>query len=126
MASGTAKVSYRTNAHAINVMVNYEEPWGDEVGVGWALIVMKCHRELQHLDPGYRIAQIKEKFGGLRYYFDSSVPYDSITYDIMRCVVNESEAQCARTCELCGAEGTLRNNGGWYKTLCDQHTKDKT
>ena len=107
-------------------MVNYEEPWGDEVGVGWALIVMKCHRELQHLDPGYRIAQIKEKFGGLRYYFDSTVPYDSITYDIMRCVVNEAEAQCARTCQLCGAEGTLRNNGGCYKTLCDEHTKDKT
>jgi len=106
-------------------MVNYEEPWGDEVGVGWAPIVMKCHRLLQHLDSGYRILQIKEKFGRLRYYFDSTVPYDSITYDIMHYVVNEAEAHCARTCELCGVEGTLRNNSGWYKTLCDDHAKEQ-
>ena len=107
------------------VDMNYEEPWGDEVGVGWAPIVLKCHRELQHLDPGYRITQIKEKFGGLRYHFDSTLPYDSITHEIMQYVVNEAEAQCARTCEVCSAVGTLRNNHGWWMTRCDDHTSER-
>ena len=105
--------------------MTYEEPWGDEVGVGWAPIVLQCHRELQHLDPGYRITQIKEKFGGLRYYFQSTVPFDAITYDIMHHIVNTAEEHCARTCELCGAEGNSRHNGGWYKTLCDGHAKEQ-
>ena len=105
--------------------MTYEQPWGDEVGEGWGPIVMECHRQLNHLDPGYRIGQIKEKFGGLRYYFYSTLPFDSITYDIMHYIVNEAERQCARSCEVCGTGGRLRSNSGWYKALCDDHAKEQ-
>ena len=103
----------------------YPEPYGLECKDGWKKIIERTHEKLVYIDPNYTILQIKEKFGGLRYYFISTLPYDSITYDIMHYVVNEAEAHCARTCELCGAEGTLRHNSGWYKTLCDEHAKDQ-
>lgn len=106
--------------------MSYEKPWGDEVGEGWAPIVMECHRQLNHLDPGYRITQIKEKFGGLRYYFDSSLAFDHLTHDVMDCVVTAAEYRCSITCEVCGAGGSLRKNHGWCKTLCDDHLRKES
>lgn len=36
----------------------------------WYPIIKETHDRLTKLIPGYNIAQIKEKFGGLRYYID--------------------------------------------------------
>jgi hypothetical protein len=36
----------------------------------WYPIIKRTHERLTELIPGYNIAQIKDKFGGLRYYFD--------------------------------------------------------
>lgn len=38
-------------------------------GHEWYPIIKQTHDELTRLIPGYNISQIKEKFGGLRYYF---------------------------------------------------------
>ena len=105
--------------------MSYEQPWGDEVGEGWAIHVLECHRQLKHLDHGYRISQIKEKFGGLRYYFDSSLAFDHVTRAVMDSVVIAAEYRCWITCEVCGAGARMRYNSGWYKTLCDEHAKEQ-
>lgn len=105
--------------------MGYDEPWGDEVGEGWMPHVLECHRQLKHLDNEYLISQIKQKLGGLRYYFSPSVACDDLTSDIMDSVVRAAEYSCSYTCELCGHAGTLRNNHGWYKTLCDEHTSER-
>lgn len=36
----------------------------------WADLLREAHAQLEELAPGYNIAQIKDKFGGLRYYWD--------------------------------------------------------
>lgn len=36
----------------------------------WYPAISQAHEQLSRLVPGYNISQIKEKFGGLRYYFD--------------------------------------------------------
>jgi hypothetical protein len=36
----------------------------------WFFIISFTHDRLKALVPGYNIAQIKDKFGGLRYYYD--------------------------------------------------------
>lgn len=36
----------------------------------WEAVLREADRQLQELVPGYNIAQIKEKFGGLRFYID--------------------------------------------------------
>lgn len=90
------------------------------IGEGWVSIVREVHDKLKHLDPHYQIDDIKEKFGGLRYYFTPSLPWDDITVRIMDDVVSAAEYRCSYTCEVCGERGRARP-GGWVKTLCDEH-----
>lgn len=60
-----------------------------------------------------RVAQIKEKFGGLRFYYDGGDDYISG-------LVTMAESWAGRTCETCGERGKQRG-GGWIRTLCDKH-----
>lgn len=60
-----------------------------------------------------RVAQIKEKFGGLRFYYDGGD-------DHISGMVTMAESWAHRTCETCGNKGEQRS-GGWIRTLCDTH-----
>jgi len=86
-----------------------------DVDEGWYQLVIDCDRELTQIDPNYQIAQIKQKFGGLRYYFQPSLPN---TYKAMNEVVTKYETIAAVTCESTGKTGALmRSKSGWYRTL---------
>lgn len=69
-----------------------------------------CHCE-SYKSSHPRAVQVKEKFGGLRFYMSS-------TNDEIRDLVSNVEALSFKTCEDCGSPGTLRQTG-WYRTLCD-------
>jgi hypothetical protein len=90
------------------------------VGPGWLDIVIECDLQLEALDPGYTIHQVKEKFGGLRYYYGVT---ENATKEIrlaMDEVVRGAEEIAAVTCEECGNPGEFRSsNPGWMRTLCD-------
>jgi len=60
-------------------------------------------------------AQVKEKFGGLRFYIDGG---DDWVYG----AISMAESMSYRTCEVCGAPGKTRGTG-WIRTTCDEHTK---
>lgn len=90
------------------------------VGAGWSELVKECHKRLSSFDPHYKVLQIKEKFGGLRYYFSPSVPvYTNIMHDR----IIELEKKSFTICEVCGSSGRLRKTKqtNWNKTLCDKH-----
>ncbi len=92
-----------------------------DVGEGWYQLVVDCDKELTQIDPHYTIAQIKEKFGGLRYYFHSS---QSDTSEAMHKVVKKYEAIALITCEATGGLGVLMKGvGGWLKTLNPEYAK---
>lgn len=60
--------------------------------------------------------QVKEKFGGLRFYYyggDAEVSG----------MVRMAESWAGQTCETCGDPGTIRH-GGWIRTLCDKHEEE--
>lgn len=59
--------------------------------------------------------QVKEKWGGLRFYVNSSDDY-------IDGAIALAESLSLRTCEQCGAPGKPRG-GGWVRTLCDSHVK---
>lgn len=64
------------------------------------------------------IAQIKEKFGGLRFYLDFI--HESI-YDEVSKLVDEMEKEAEKTCEYCGQNNdvtTSANGGYWIRTRC--------
>lgn len=92
-----------------------------DVDEGWYQLVIDCDRELTQIDPHYQIAQIKEKFGGLRYYFH---PSQSDTSNAMHKVVAKYEAIAAGTCEATGGLGMLMKGvGGRLKTLNTEYAK---
>ena len=61
--------------------------------------------------------QVKEKFGGLRFYVDGG---DEYTNGLIRAAEDASY----ETCEDCGVPGTLRK-GGWWATLCDKCDEER-
>jgi len=96
-------------------------------GIGWYNLIYtltNCiDRRLEHLnkDGGNRkviIAQIKEKFGGLRYYADGDID------EQMDGMIDFAESLSYTICEECGAPGKLRS-GGWLRTLCDKHEEER-
>lgn len=59
------------------------------------------------------VDQVKEKFGGLRFYYHGG---DDTVYGMVRM----AESWADVTCEKCGDPGE-RRHGGWVRTLCDKH-----
>jgi hypothetical protein len=113
------------NEWGIGADMSYPEPYGLECGTGWKGIVDHTHEKLKYIDPDYKITQIKEKFGGLRYYFDTSLYYGSIAHEIMDDIVKSAEYEASNTCEICGtskygAEVETRVERGWYYTYCKE------
>jgi hypothetical protein len=71
------------------------------IGRGWWPIVWKLHAALLELDPDYRISQIKEKFGGLRYYAD----FENVSWQDAEPLIAAAEKAASETCEVCGQPG---------------------
>ena len=55
-------------------------------GPGWKNLIKELDSKMSAIDPDYTIEQIKEKFGGLRYYFSSNSHNADAMYDLLRFV----------------------------------------
>lgn len=84
------------------------------VGPGWAGLIDNVF-DAKPLDV--RITQVKEKYAGLRIYTDrKDKEFDDLLFDAQ----NES----LTICEECGKPGLVRE-GGWWTTLCDEHSQGR-
>jgi hypothetical protein len=88
--------------------------------IGWQPMVeelcSKIHARVIECDIVFEIAQIKEKFGGLRFYYDFNDERDETIADW----IAEAERLSFKICEKSGAEGSMHIKGkgyGWMKTL---------
>lgn len=96
--------------------------FGFEVGDGWEPLIRECAAKLEAINDLIRnpeqhivAAQVKEKFGGLRFYIDSyPAEYDKEVTEAIRI----AEAKADETCEDCGAAGSAKGSTGWISTLC--------
>ena len=98
------------------LLKKYEIPYprcGAGVGDGWLPLLERLIVDLIALGWNKECAQIKEKFGGLRFYLD----YTSPALDAR---IDQAETESLRTCEVCGAPGK-RGGSGWISTRCDAH-----
>jgi hypothetical protein len=119
--------------------------WGFEIGDGWYQILDSlCDQIQSHINWSHKnhkwdlewnekhpeeprsvrepveqvvAVQVKEKFGGLRFYYDGGD-------DTIDGMVRMAESWAANTCEECGNLGTMRT-GGWIRTLCDEHEEQR-
>lgn len=86
-----------------------------EINEGWFDIVEELCENILLADPleSFCVSQIKEKFGGLRFYVNSP------TSEEIKNLIRYTENKSFFVCELCAS-----NNGskiimeGWIRTLC--------
>lgn len=69
-----------------------------------------------HVNTGFKVDQVKEKFGTLRFY-------SGVTDDIQK-YIYLAERLSEVTCEVCGKPGELQSPRGWYSTVCKDHKKE--
>jgi hypothetical protein len=84
------------------VLTRFAPGWGADIDCaqGWWPILADLDRQIAAIAPDYRVHQIKEKFGGLRFYYAlDEVGSDPRIDDL----IEAAEQVAARTCELCGA-----------------------
>ena len=77
----------------------------------------KLRLELEQETENVPVAsQVKEKFGGLRFYVDRAIEkhYHYIHF---------AESMSYRTCEECGVPGKYYTEG-WHRTLCLKHAEE--
>jgi len=95
---------------------------GITCGDGWYNIIDTLCSQIQHhltynltkeLDletVNVEAVQVKEKFGGLRFYYNGGD-------ELIRGLVSMAEGLSNCTCDNCGSPGT-QNEKGWIHTLC--------
>jgi hypothetical protein len=83
------------------------------VGSGWNLIIKNLIQDLIRLGWNKEVIQVKEKFGGLRFYINEGT-------DEIHQRIGQTELESMKTCEITGRPGKIRTDIGWYRTLCDE------
>jgi len=109
-------------------------PWGFSCGDGWFTLIDELCAEIQaHIEnenwsinykketgklppdapifPQIEATQVKEKYGGLRFYVNYCDDY-------IRGLISMAETLSYKTCEECGNPGKT-NDDGWIITLCE-------
>jgi len=100
---------------------------GIAIGKGWFDLLNQACRLIQsHLDwknkdsevaPQVVAEQVKEKFGGLRFYVQGG-------YEYTNGIIDMAEQMSMMLCEECGAPGE-RGGSGWITTLCETHRAER-
>lgn len=93
--------------------------YGFEIESGWFELVEKLCESIMKLDPGpdFKVDQIKEKFGGLCFYF-SGWPTSHEKCKQINALIIEAESQSKKVCELCGTTEGVELKGSWIKAFC--------
>jgi hypothetical protein len=94
------------------------------VRAGWIPLLDRLAEDLIALGWDRSLDQVKEKFGGLRFYIGTaSPPLSRDVRDRIHRRITWAEAESLRTCEQCGAPGRPTQpggEGGVVETLCPQ------
>jgi hypothetical protein len=106
-------------------LYNQQHFWGFECGDGWYNIIDHLSSAITtYTNPKSEfpvfdifVSQVKEKFGGLRFYADN-------TDKVIDGMIWLAEHMSENTCETCGNRGEMRG-GSWLVTLCDKHHEER-
>ena len=91
--------------------------FGFECGDGWFDLIYNLCKDIKSLNPSnFVVLQVKEKFGGLRFYVGGGKE------NIWKLIDRAGQESC-NICEKCGKPGDLKLLNGWYLTRCGKHFK---
>ena len=98
--------------------------FGCECGDGWYNLIDELCASIQKVCEAadtpvdIEVEQVKEKYGGLRFYADANGS-ESVRREIDR-LISEAENRSETICEECGQPGVMRDDHGWLCVRCDQ------
>lgn len=102
-----------------------------EIDDGWFELVKGLCESIMKLEPGpnFRVLQVKEKFGGLRFYC-GGWPHKDGNYlcqdsEAIGKLIGAAENDSMETCERCGSKEGVTLSGGWVKAYCPVHRAER-
>jgi hypothetical protein len=99
----------------------FEEARYTDVGIGWLGLVRQFVEEALPHDPVLEVIELKEKWGSLRIWAETSVLQ-------ARLAKGKAEIKSMFVCEICGQAGFVRRpppgQYAWWRCLCDEHASD--
>ena len=98
-----------------------DDPYHCYVPNGWRDLVEHLNTHLEAIEPDYILHQVKEKFGGLRFYTHTPDRTNN-EHDLFWIIVSYYENLSFRVCDQCGEFGTKWIKGGYVKTRCEEHS----
>jgi len=106
-------------------LFKYVVPYQVAVPPGWIDLVdtlLTCLDDAVKLEEKavFKIIQIKEKFGGLRFYYSLEDASEALKTQVAN-LVEIAEAQSFGICYVCGEPGNIRTSG-WITVRCPLHT----
>lgn len=91
---------------------------GAHCGDGWVPLIESLIIDLIALGWDKKLSQVKEKFGGLRFYIDES-GLSRATMEVVTERIREAEDKSMTVCETCGEPGSPHGSY-WLKTVCPE------
>lgn len=115
-----------------SVFKNMDSTVPYDIPSGWVSIVDSMCEELTELleeekkkvpeteeNPLFVLLQIKEKFGGLRFYYMMNTENNDLVKSVQR-LVDSAEDKSYTVCEVTGKPGDFCKSGWHFKTLCEE------
>ncbi|MFL0194333.1 hypothetical protein ACJDU8_01900 [Clostridium sp. WILCCON 0269] len=102
--------------HIWNQLVNT----ANEYGCGWHDLIIELIEKIENIYKEnnvdiseFKIDQIREKYGGLR--FDALSSIKEVYH-----IISKYEDKSDTICDECGKIGSLCEKNGWLETLCEE------
>ena len=97
----------------------------NNIGEGWHDLVRELEADLTAMGVEWEILQVKEKFGGLRYYARLTSQPEDFDEALFWNRVHRAEGESYEICEKCGTRENVTNAGRWIVTLCATHRAER-
>jgi hypothetical protein len=101
------------NSNSLQFGIECDDGWYTLIDTLCAVLQNSCN----YTNTQIVAVQVKEKFGGLRFYTNDATDYQEG-------LINFAEIMSYSICESCGTNQNIKTTVGWVKTLC-KDCKDK-
>lgn len=107
----------KNSSTAVDILDNFHPDFVPNfwIGPGWMPLVFDTHKKLSEIDSNYLVYQIKEKFGGLRYYAEPIHPENT---ELFISIIGDAETKSFSVCELCSQHAQVQKDKYLFRTLC--------
>ena len=115
------------NENKLNELEIFKDKVAFEFKDGWIDLIYELGKDITELCELTNcelpmIQQIKEKFGTLRFYYNTlNSQYPVIVEKSIRALVSQAVNKSSNTCEVCGKYGEIRVENRVYTTVCEEH-----